>query len=364
MNFENTRPAAPRDRSMPSRAIAAALLALASLAAVGCETTAGPGARVIPPGKRGHFREQFDVTSFQRGNVHTHTRESDGDHPPEDVYAWYRDHGYNFLAVTDHNKRTDPDRYRAVERPGFVIISGEEVTLKGGGTHVHINALCHQRRIGGRKLRTVEEALRWGVHKVNEQGGVAIVNHPNFHWAFGAESLPAAARGRMLEVWSGHPKSYSDGDWSHPSVEAMWDTALSQGMDFAAAAVDDMHNLRAEDDRRKAGPGRGWIDVFARQASEAEICASLRQGGFIASNGVRVGRITLRGDTMSVLPHAPGGTVEWIGQGGRVLSRQNVDRWGRRPNTYRLRGGEDYVRARITAPDGARAWTQAYRVAY
>lgn len=364
MTSRMNRPSAPRPQPSRLRAVTVALLALSSVASMGCETTAGPGARVVPRNARGRFREQFDVTTFQKGNVHTHTSESDGDHPPEDVYAWYRDHGYNFLAVTDHNKRTDPNRYRGVERPGFVLIPGEEVTLKGAGTHVHVNALCHRHRIGGRKLRTVEDALRWAVARINEQGGIALINHPNFYWAFGAESLPAASRGRMLEIWSGHPKVYSDGDWRHPSVESMWDTALSRGMEFAATAVDDMHNLRAEQDWRKAGPGRGWVEVFARSANEQEICNSLRQGGFIASNGVRLGRITVRGDTMSVLPLAPGGTVEWIGAGGTVLARQNVDRWGRKPNAYRLRGGEDYVRARITAPDGAKAWTQAYRVVY
>ncbi|APR87221.1 Phosphoesterase PHP [Minicystis rosea] len=343
--------------------VTTAMVGLSSLA--GCsETTHSQSARHIPGGQRGHFRDQIDATTFQRGNVHTHTRESDGDHEPEDVYAWYRDHGYNFLAVTDHNKLTDPRRYRHVERPGFVIVRGEELTLKGGGNHVHVNALCHRRRIGGKRFGSVEEALRWGVQRTLQEGGIALVNHPNFYWAFDADAFPAAKGARMLEVWSGHPHVHPDGDWRHPSVETMWDTSLSNGMDLAATAVDDMHNLGAEGDPRHSGPGRGWIDVFAQQANEQEICNAMSQGWFIASNGVRLTRLTVRGDTISVLPQAAGGVVEWIGHGGTVLARQNVDPWMQRPNVYRLRGGEDYVRARITASSGARAWTQAYRVVY
>jgi hypothetical protein len=349
----------PRRRSLA----AFALCALASVAA-GCLPSYGPGPRAIPAGTRGHFRDNLDVNTFQRGNIHTHTKESDGDHPPEAVYAWYRDHGYNFLAVTDHNKLTDPQRYRGVERPGFTLIRGEEVSLEGAGVYVHVNALCHRRRIGGRRFGTVEEALRWGVARTHQEGGIAMVNHPNFYWGFGAEQLPAADGARMLEIWSGHPHVHWDGDWRHPSAEQMWDTVLSNGMEISAAAVDDMHNLRAEDNWKRPGPGRGWIDVFAHHATEHEICDAMSRGGFIASNGVRLGRLTVRGDTMSVLPQAPGGVVEWIGHNGTVLARQQVDPWGRRPNWYRLRGGEDYVRARITAPGGARAWTQAYRVDY
>jgi hypothetical protein len=38
-----------------------------------------------------------------KGNLHTHTFWSDGDDFPEMVAEWYRTHGYNFLALSDHN---------------------------------------------------------------------------------------------------------------------------------------------------------------------------------------------------------------------------------------------------------------------
>jgi hypothetical protein len=38
-----------------------------------------------------------------RGNLHTHTLWSDGDGFPEVVAQWYRDAGYNFLSLSDHN---------------------------------------------------------------------------------------------------------------------------------------------------------------------------------------------------------------------------------------------------------------------
>jgi hypothetical protein len=37
-----------------------------------------------------------------KGNLHAHTTVSDGKDPPDKVAAWYREHGYAFLAITDH----------------------------------------------------------------------------------------------------------------------------------------------------------------------------------------------------------------------------------------------------------------------
>jgi len=37
---------------------------------------------------------------WYKGNLHTHTTNSDGDTDPDGVIAWYVDHGYNFLSIT------------------------------------------------------------------------------------------------------------------------------------------------------------------------------------------------------------------------------------------------------------------------
>ena len=51
-----------------------------------------------------------------RGNLHTHTTNSDGDSPPDVVTAWYRDAGYDFLALTDHDLLTHPDSVKHAAR--------------------------------------------------------------------------------------------------------------------------------------------------------------------------------------------------------------------------------------------------------
>jgi hypothetical protein len=50
-----------------------------------------------------------------RGNLHTHTLWSDGDHFPEAVVAWYKEAGFHFLAITDHNTLNAGEKWMLVE---------------------------------------------------------------------------------------------------------------------------------------------------------------------------------------------------------------------------------------------------------
>ena len=79
--------------------------------------------------------------AWLKGNTHTHTTESDGDSPPEVVARWYRDHGYDFLVLSDHNVLLDPLTLRHLVDSTFFLIPGEEVTSSFGSAPVHVNGL-------------------------------------------------------------------------------------------------------------------------------------------------------------------------------------------------------------------------------
>ncbi|MGK3959274.1 PHP domain-containing protein [Sorangium sp. So ce118] len=340
---------------------AAALLAFASWKE---NLSAAPDAAAVregPPGRL-RFEKTLDVEVFQRGNIHTHTSLSDGDSEPREVVRWYREHGYTFVALTDHNHRVDPAMFQHLQASSnFAVIPGEEITMTAEGRPVHVNALCAQGQIGGGNFPTRGDALRWAIERVRAEGGVALINHPNFDWALSAADLLGAPGAELLEIHSGHPYVYTDGDAKRPSHEALWDTVLTargaSGGGIAAVAVDDLHQLVADSNAPPAGPGRGFIEVFSREVSPAAICSALAWGRLYASSGARLRRIAIVDDAFSVWPAATDAVVEFIGAGGRVLDRQRP--LGGRA-TYQLRGGERYVRARISRPDGKRAWTQAY----
>jgi hypothetical protein len=294
-------------------------------------------------------------------HMDTHTTLSDGGSSPEQTIAWYRSHGYQFLALTDHNQLSRPARYASLQEPGFILISGEEITMTGKGRQVHVNALCTKSRIPGGNFASAAAALSNGIGSVRAQGGVALVNHPNFDWALSATDVTDARDAALLEIASGHPYVHSAGDASHPSHEALWDTALSSGADFMGVGVDDEHHIDVSSDP-PATPGRAWISTFGDATEADAICAALAQGQLYASTGVELRRITVRERAYEVEPVQPFATVVFVGQGGRELSR-NTPRSGAAA-VYALRGDEGYVRARVELPDGKRAWTPAVRLAH
>lgn len=321
--------------------------------------------RVVPPAPTSatppRFAEAVDVSTFHKGNIHTHTTWSDGDRPPEDVYLWYRERGYAFLAITDHNTLTDPAIFRLLERKKrFVMITGEEVTMWGGGKQVHVNGLCTKSTIGGKKFDTQREALAWGVARVKEQGGVALVNHPNWDWALGADDLSAARGARFLEIWSGHPHVHTLGDETRPSHEALWDTMITEGEDFAGSAADDAHAYGKNAPENAARPGRAWVFAFAPELTRAAICAALAEGKIYSSTGPSLKRILVKDDEYAVYPADRRADIEFVGWGGALLQSGKAGDDG--AARYKLTGSEGYVRARIKL-DGKHAWTMPSRLA-
>ena len=55
----------------------------------------------------------FEICSskqiWHKGNLHTHSLWSDGDDFPEMIIQWYKDHDYQFIALSDHNTVGDSE---------------------------------------------------------------------------------------------------------------------------------------------------------------------------------------------------------------------------------------------------------------
>ena len=67
----------------------------------------------------------FDSTKpFLKGNLHAHSTVSDGRLTPSLLASCYKDHGYDFIAITDHNVFSS---YGQLE--GMPIIAGMELAI-------------------------------------------------------------------------------------------------------------------------------------------------------------------------------------------------------------------------------------------
>lgn len=318
--------------------------------------------------------------SWYRGNTHAHTLNSDGNATPLEVARWYRDNGYAFVVITDHERITDVSELnRELGVAGrFIILSGQEITQRVADPsrpsvrQAHVNAIGVRRAIlpiGDRAVAiglSVAATFARNIAEVLAAGGLAQVNHPNFGWSIRPDDMGQLPDSTLFEVWNGQPRINNlggdDGAGSKSlSTEALWDTLLTRGKLLYGVASDDAHKFLPAQlhDPDATRPGSGWVMVRAEDLTPESIISAMRSGQFYSSTGIfldeydvsqgeiglRIARADARDDRRF--------RTRFIGRGGVVLA----DIAGTNPR-YSIRGNEGYVRAAVTDSNGRRAWTQ------
>jgi hypothetical protein len=316
-----------------------------------------------------------------KGNTHQHSLNSDGDSPIDVVLRWYREHGYQFTFVTEHEYWTDVAPLNAVlGHPNrFIAIAGQEVTQTvadpahpNGVRQAHVNALGSSRLvmpIGPRNRATgmsIAQTYARNDSAIRAAGGIMQVNHPNFIWSVPLEDMMQLRDSTLFEVWNGHPIVYNEGGVDSLgnvmlSTEARWDSVLSRGRLIFGVADDDSHNFKPQDGENKdqARPCRGWVMVRADTLTAEAIVAALHRGDFYASTGITLRDVRITPSEYAleiVLANDRRYRTEFVGKGGRVLATS----YSLRPS-YRITGSEGYVRARVFDSSGRMAWTQPVR---
>jgi hypothetical protein len=293
-----------------------------------------------------------------KGNTHTHTVNSDGDSTPDEVVRWYREHGYNFLVLTDHNYLTAVDGLNAVHGAAekFIVVRGEEVTSTASSKAVHVNGIDVDSLVKQSTSPSVAVAAQENVDGIRRANGVPHINHPNFTWAMTPDDLLQVQRTRLFEIYNGHPQVNNEGGGGAPGLEEIWDRLLSSGRLMYGVAVDDAHHFKRPGDPLASGPGRGWIHVRAERLEARALVEAMERGDFYASTGVEFSAYEAgaKGITLTVKATTYSRyRVQFIGQSGKVLSEQTTP-----AASYAFKGDEGYVRARILESNGYAAWAQ------
>jgi hypothetical protein len=292
-----------------------------------------------------------------KGNLHTHTVNSDGDSAPDAVARWYKEHRYNFLVLTDHDFFTVPEGLNAVfGAPGkFLLLPGEEVSARYEKLPIHVNAFRIQATILPVGGASVLDTVQKNVDAIRKAGGVPSLNHPNFQWAVRPDDLRRVTGLKLFEVYNGHPTVNNAGGGGFESLDEMWDVVLTAGRETYGIAVDDAHHFKTLGPAY-SNPGRGWVMVRAPDLSTETVLDALERGEFYASTGVELEEMERLNDGLRVrIAEKPfiRFTTEFIGANGKVLARSFE-----MSAEYKLRPGDSYVRARVTDSNGNRAWVQ------
>jgi hypothetical protein len=315
-----------------------------------------------------------------RGSTHVHARASgDSSEPNPGVIAWYEQHHYDFIVLTDHNRvselspTADTRGQIALRDPhaGIIVLSGIELTHnpigclpagdRSGNCRIHVNLIGPTARPLGR--------IEWAERRSHQRldmyraalaaqaalGGIAQLNHPQWLWGMNPDLLvELAQRGvPLMEVANVAFSKWNAGDAAHPSTEALWDAALARGATLWGVASDDAHDYEGHG---KYPPGGGWVMVHARREPRA-ILDALASGRFYASTGVQLARAEVEGDELIVAvdPATAGSyTIDFVENGRRMDSIHGRFARRRVPPT-------GYLRAVVTRNDGKRAWIQPAR---
>jgi len=308
---------------------------------------AKPASRHAPPAPAYHW---------YKGNTHAHTANSDGDETPRRVARWYLDHDYHFLVLSDHNELTPTKYIDADENDDFILIPGEEVTDRSEGKPVHMVALGIGVVVEPRHGKTIVETLGNNVAAVREAGGIAVINHPNWRYSFGAKELAAVPGAKLFEVYNVTKDSNDFPAGGAPGTENIWDALLASRVLMYGVVSDDTHDFLGEFSADRAAPGRGWIMVRATELTPKAIISSIEKGDFYGTNGVMLKSVEVTGKEYSIEIEPSDDarfTTLFIGKGGSVLKEDYSLK-----AAYEFKGDEGYVRAKVICSTGDFAITQ------
>jgi hypothetical protein len=279
---------------------------------------------------------------WYKGNLHTHSTNSDGALPPPELAAWYREQGgYDFLAITDHWHLTDTT---GIAPEGLLLIPGQEAHPPVNAIGFDHHILCIGLTEGiPRSIGTAQATI----DAVNAQGGLAFMAHPYWHGCT-VEDLLGVTGAAGIEVFN-MTCAVLNGK-GHSGMA--WDDLLARGRRALGLAVDDAHH-RHED------CFGGWIMARAPELTVPAVVDAIRRGHFYASQGPEILDLQVTADGMSlrcspvraikVLSRGPSGRC-FCDAGGALLSELEYD----------LAGVQSYFRIEIVDPAGKSAWTNPF----
>ncbi|MCO5216623.1 MAG: CehA/McbA family metallohydrolase [Thermomicrobiales bacterium] len=289
----------------------------------------------------------FDQSGkFYKGNIHGHTTNSDGALTPEGYCQLYRDHGYDFVAATDHHLQTfnwpvtDTSAFRddhfttliGAELHGWGMENGELWHIVANGLPLDFAA------------PTPNETGQDIAARASDAGAFVVIGHPGWNGVTISDAL-SLKDFDAIEVYNyGHMNDCDRGNgWLFADVMA------NRGHRFSVTAGDDAHCKPDRPDSLGA-----WVHVMADSLEPEALLRSLKRGHFYSSNGPRIHHIELTGSeiviecdpAIAIYAGGRGSIREFTRGDGLTKVRLPVQRFV-----------SAYVRVTVLDAAGQRAWT-------
>lgn len=304
---------------------------------------------------------------WYKGNLHSHTVISDGNLTPKEMVELYKENGYSFMCLSEHDIYTD---FRSeLNTKEFMLLPGLECSSvfydeEDNRTKVHhLNVILGttkmQENAKNNLLTHMEyvkpfvwegaKTAQYIVDLMESRGCISTYNHPiwsrvdqdDFINTKGLFALEIYNYGTVLESNTGY-------DTTH------WDTMLRKGNKVNAFASDDNHNQDILPD--SCG---GWIMVQAESLEHDNIVNALIEGNYYSSSGPEIYDFGIK-DGVVYVECSPVNNVNFMAGSG---INAGFSCWGiPKEDTltkaeYELKGDESYVRIECIDKYGKTAWS-------
>lgn len=342
--------------------------------------------------------------NWYKGNLHSHTTNSDGRLTPEQSVLLHRQHGYSFVCFSEHDFYTD--NRKQFDGEDFIVLPGLEASA------CLIDTTVMERIPEGISLEQGYVDMTWEeMREFLKQGFVPnMIKTHHIHGILGTEAMQKAAGDKVFrenehipfrvyfDHWDGREvaqklsdslkergcfTTYNHPIWSRVDVEEVrdltgiwaiecynyatvnecaegldtvfWDAMLRRGNEIMGFASDDNHNGGIYPESFG-----GYVMVKSEKLDHESIVSNLLAGNYYFSNGASINQWGVRENKVYV--QCDGAErVNFICGGGVGASKTIMTDNGipLKEVEFPLTGRETYVRVEVVDMQGKMAWTNA-----
>lgn len=249
-------------------------------------------------------REDLYALRPLKGELHSHSYYSDGDDGLPMVPADYREEGFDFFALTDHNRMYTsnllPKLYEGIPL-GMTMLPGEEIHTPGSSLHiVHIGgaySVCEKyvkhADVFEAEVAEIEKGLgnvckqyrhrlalaTWACKEIKKAGGISIFAHPFWKsniYNVSEEFCNLLFDAKIFDVF----ELFNGADVHLDNLQiSLWQEQMLKGNVMPVVGSSDSHNH----DFTQDGFARCFSIVFAKSNRAEDILEAIRNGWSVAA---------------------------------------------------------------------------------